>query len=139
MKWCFNSLAISPSRIFDSLYLPFENAFYLFPESLGQGTYDSLTHCKICPESRVCQNFLPGATRTHRPLPLTELNTACFRESPPTDFGQVPRSVNPVILCHWHNELNTSKYHFQKQKQFHFSLFNLYSRDNKLTQIFNNG
>ena len=81
-----------------------------------RGTYDSLTHCKICPESRVCQIFLPGATRTHRPLPLTELNTACFRESPSTDFGKVPRSVNPVILCHWHNELNTSKYHFQKQK-----------------------
>ena len=60
-----------------------------------------------------CQNFLPRAT--HRPLPLTELNTACFRESPPADFGKVPRSVNPVILCHWHNELNTSKYHFQKQ------------------------
>ena len=87
------------------------------PESIGQAGDLWLTHTlqNLCQESSLFQvdkNFLPRAT--HRPLPLTELNTACFRESPPADFGKVPRSVNPVILCHWHNELNTSKYHISK-------------------------
>ena len=117
MKWCFYSLAISLSHFWRIILAV--GKCILFVPRIHRSGGGLVTHshiAKFVPRVEFvssCQNFLPRAT--HRPLPLTELNTACFRESPPADFGKVPRSVNPVILCHWHNELNTSKYHFQKQ------------------------
>ena len=116
MKWCFYSLAISLSH-FWRIILAVGKCILFVPRILrsGRGIVTHSHIAKFVPRVEFvssCQNFLTRAT--HRPLPLTELNTACFRESPPADFGKVPRSVNPVILCHWHNELNTSKYHISK-------------------------
>ena len=116
MKWCSYSLAISLSHFWRIILAV--GKCILFVPRIHRSGGGLVTHshiAKFVPRVEFvssCQNFLPRAI--HRPLPLTELNTACFRESPPADFGKVPRSVNPVILCHWHNELNTSKYHISK-------------------------